>query len=90
MFSQVPDDRKHCRVLVFGRGDPEDFATERDLISQQNLLLHYLTLILFLLEHQMGNTRKSRNVCFECGISASRLRIRRLRQQSREFETPVL
>ena len=71
----VPDDRKHCRVLVFGRGDPEDFALKGFDIAGKAVALLPDTHFVFAGAPD-GKHEEIKKRLLDCGISASRLRVR--------------
>ena len=72
----VPDDIKHCRVLVFGRGDPEDFALKGFDIAGKAVASLPDTHLVFVGAPD-GKHEEIKKRLLDCGISASRLRVRR-------------
>ena len=71
----VPDVRKHCRVLVFGRGDAEDFALKGFEIAGKAVASLPDTRLVFVGAPD-GKHEEIKKRLLDCGISASRLRVR--------------
>jgi len=72
---QVPDERKHFCVLVFGRGDAEDFELKGfDIAGKAIASLHDTRLVF--VGAPAGKHEEIKERFLQCGISASQLRIR--------------
>ena len=72
---QVPDKRKQCSVLVFGRGDPEDFKLKGfDIAARSVAALSYTILVFVGAPHGKHEEIAKRFIDF--GIPANRLRVR--------------
>ena len=72
---QVPDERKQCHVLVFGRGDAEDFKLKGFDIAARSVAAMSDTVLVFVgAPHAKHEEIAKRFVDF--GIPANRLRVR--------------
>ncbi|XP_067042145.1 NLR family CARD domain-containing protein 3-like [Acropora muricata] len=72
---QVPDKRKQCSVLVFGRGDPEDFKLKGFDIAARSVAALSDTILVFVgAPHGKHEEIAKRFIDF--GIPANRLRVR--------------
>ena len=72
---QVPDERKHCSVLVFGRGDAEDFALKGFDIAGKAVASLPDTHLVFV-GAPSGKPEEVAERLLECGIPANRLKVR--------------
>jgi len=72
---QLPDERNHCRILVFGRGDSEDFTLKGFDIAARAVASLPGTHLVFV-GAPNGKHEEIANRLLECGISASRLKVR--------------
>ena len=72
---QVPEERKQCSVLVFGRGDAEDFELKGFDIAARSVAALHDTLLVFVGAPD-GKYEEIANRFFECGIPKHRLRVR--------------
>ena len=72
---QVPEERTHCRVLVFGRGDAEDFALKGFDIAAKAVASLPDTHLIFVGAPD-GKQEEIAKRLLECGISASHLKVR--------------
>jgi len=71
----VPDERKHCRILVFDRGDAQDFALKGlDIAAKAVASLPDSHLVF--VGAPDGKHEEIKERLLQCGISASRLRVR--------------
>jgi len=71
----VPDEREHCRVLVFGHGDTEDFTLSGfDIAGKALAMLPDIHLVL--VGAPDGKHEEMAKWFRDCGISAGRLRVR--------------
>ncbi|XP_068756020.1 D-inositol 3-phosphate glycosyltransferase-like [Montipora capricornis] len=72
---QVPEERKQCSVLVFGRGDAEDFALKGFDIAARSVAALPDTSLVF-----VGAPNEKRkeiaNRLLKCGVPKNRLRVR--------------
>ena len=73
---QVPEERMHCRVLVFGRGDVEDFALKGYDIAAKAVASLPVTHLIFVGAPD-GKQEEIAKRLLECGIAASRLKAER-------------
>ena len=75
IVQQVPEERKQCSVLVFGRGDPEDFKRRRIDIAAKSVAALSDTILVFVgAPHGKHEEIAKRFVDF--GIPEKRLRVR--------------
>ena len=72
---QVPDERKHCSVLVFGRGDAEDFSLKGFDIAGKAVASLPETHLVFV-GAPNGKHEEVAERLLECGIPANRLKVR--------------
>ena len=72
---QVPDERKHCRVLVFGRGDAEDFALKGFDIAGRAIATLPETHLVFVGAPD-GKHQEIAERLLKCDIPANRLKVR--------------
>ena len=72
---QVPDEREHFCVLVFGRGDAEDFELKGFDIAAKAVASLNDTRLIFVGAPE-GKNDEIKKRLLDCGISASRLRVR--------------
>ena len=72
---QAPDERKECNVLVFGRGDVEDFALKGFDIAGKTVASLPNTQLVFVGAPD-GKHEEVAERFLECGIPANRLRVR--------------
>ena len=72
---QVPDERKECSVLVFGRGDAEDFKLKGFDIAARSVAALSDTVLVFV-GAPRGKQEKIANRFIRFGIPADRLRVR--------------
>ena len=72
---QVPDERKECSVLVFGRGDAEDFKLKGFDIAARSVAALSDTILVFV-GAPHGKQEKIANRFIRFGIPADRLRVR--------------
>ena len=72
---QVPDERKECSVLVFGRGDAEDFKLKGFDIAARSVAALSDTVLVFV-GAPRGKQEKIANRFIRFGIPAERLRVR--------------
>ena len=72
---QVPKDGKHCSVLVFGRGDAEDFKLKGfDIAARSVAALPEINLIF--VGAPNGKQQEVANRLLKCGIPKNRLKVR--------------
>ena len=72
---QVPEERKHIRILVFGRGDAEDFSLKGfDIAGKAVASLPDCHLVF--VGAPNGKHEEIAKQLEDCGISASRLKVR--------------
>ncbi|XP_068699994.1 nucleotide-binding oligomerization domain-containing protein 2-like [Montipora foliosa] len=72
---QVPEERKQLSVLVFGRGDAEDFELKGfDIAAKSVAALHDTRLVV--VGAPDGKREEIANRLLECGISKHRLRVK--------------
>ena len=77
---QVPDERKQCSVLVFGRGDAEDFKLKGfDIAAKSVAALSYAILVFVGSPH--GKHEEIAKNFMDFGIPANRLKVRRYTEQ---------
>ncbi|XP_068699876.1 uncharacterized protein [Montipora foliosa] len=72
---QVPEERKSIIVLVFGRGDAEDFALKGLDIAARSVAALHDTLLL-LVGAPDGKHEEVASRLLECGVPKNRLRVR--------------
>ena len=72
---QVPDKRKECSVLVFGRGDAEDFKLKRFDIAARSVAALADTVLVFV-GASHGKREEIAMYFVEFGIPAHRLRVK--------------
>ncbi|XP_074620472.1 D-inositol 3-phosphate glycosyltransferase-like isoform X2 [Acropora palmata] len=72
---QIPDERKQCRVLVFGRGDEEDFKLKGFDIAAKAVAALSDTILVFV-GSPHGKQNKIAKQFIDFGIPANRLRVR--------------
>ena len=72
---QVPDKRKRCLVLVFGRGDEEDFKLEGFDIAAKSVATLADTVLVFVGAHHAKHEEIAKRFV-EFGIPSNRLRVR--------------
>ncbi|XP_068700681.1 D-inositol 3-phosphate glycosyltransferase-like [Montipora foliosa] len=72
---QVPEERKHCSVLVFGRGDADDFELKGFDIAARSVAALPDTHLVFVGAPD-GNHEEIANRLLEYGIPKNRLRVR--------------
>ena len=72
---QAPDERKECSVLVFGRGDVEDFALKGFDIAGKTVASLPNTQLVFVGAPD-GKHEEVAERFLKCGIPANRLRVR--------------
>ena len=76
IVQQVPEERKQCSVLVFGRGDAEDFELKGFDIAARSVAALPDTHLVFVGAPD-GKHEEIANRLLECGIPKSRLKVRR-------------
>lgn len=75
MIKQVPEERKHCSVLVFGSGDKEDFKLKGfDIVARAVASLPDTHLVF--LGAPGGNHEEIAQRFLSCDVPANRLRVR--------------
>ncbi|XP_074619470.1 uncharacterized protein LOC141878419 isoform X4 [Acropora palmata] len=72
---QIPDERKQCRVLVFGRGDEEDFKLKGFDIAAKAVAALSDTILVFV-GSPHGKQEEIAKQFIDFGIPANRLRVR--------------
>ena len=72
---QAPDERKECSVLVFGRGDVEDFALKGFDIARKTVASLPNTQLVFVGAPD-GKHEEVAERFLKCGVPANRLRVR--------------
>ena len=72
---QVPDERKQCNVLVFGRGDAEDFKLKGFDIAARSVAALSDTILIFV-GAPHGKHEEIAKRFMDFGIPANRLRVR--------------
>ena len=72
---QVPEERKQRSVLVFGRGDAEDFALKGFDIAARSVAALHDTCLVFVGAPD-GKREEIANRLLECGVPKNRLRVR--------------
>ena len=72
---QVPDERKQCSVLVFGRGDAEDFKLKGFDIAARSVAALSDTILIFM-GAPHGKHKEIAKRLIDFGIPANRLRVR--------------
>ncbi|XP_068753257.1 protein NLRC3-like [Montipora capricornis] len=75
IVQQVPEERKQCSVLVFGRGDAEDFELKGFDIAARSVAALPDTHLVFVGAPD-GKHEEIANRLLECGIPKSRLKVR--------------
>ena len=79
---------QHCRVLIFGRGDVEDFKLKGVDIAGKAIAALQDTRLVFVGAPDRKHEEIA-NRLIECGVPASRLRVRGFVSRPRKFEALI-